>query len=233
MPTRWSVKKPDNGVQCSLCKAPNIYIEPIPADKIRLLMEEYTHTEWIGYLVGEENRDSGDIFVEDLVIPPHEEASGATCLAKPFHIPKIGCVGVIHSHHTMGAFHSGQDDHTVDRNFPISITVAKKSTNLEYDAISHVTTPCGKHSLLRCSVKYVQPKSLFDRKGWLEGAKKNIDEARTPKPVTVSSSYVPMRYRLVEEGEEGLDYTVDGTGRVISGKEYQRIMSGIWKDSVP
>ncbi len=225
MPTRWTVKKPDNGVQCSLCKAPNIYMEPIPADKIRLLMEEYIHTEWIGYLVGRENKDSGDIFVEDIVIPPHEEASGASCLAEPFHIPKTGCVGVIHSHHTMGAFHSGQDDHTVDRNFNISITVAKKSANLEWDAISHVTTLCGKHSLLKCSVKYVQLKPLFDREKWLEQAKENIDKGTT-KVVKVYDNYVPMKYRTEEE----LSYVVDKTGKVLSAEEYQAIMGGIWKD---
>ncbi len=227
MGTKWSVKKPDNGVQCSLCKAPNIYIEPIPADKIRLLMEEYSHTEWIGYLVGEENKDSGDIFVEDIVIPPHEETNGASCLAEPFHIPKKGCVGVIHSHHTMGAFHSGQDDHTVDRNFSISITVAKKSANLEYDAISHVTTPCGKHSLLRCSVKYIQPKPLFDRKEWLEKAKENIDKGLRPKEIKGADNYIPVRYRFKEDG---VSYVVDNTGKVLSSKEYQDIMKGIWQD---
>ena len=224
MPTRWTVKhRPDNGVTCSLCKAPNIFLEPVVVDKIRLLMEEYKHAEWIGYLVGKENKDSGDIFVEDIVIPPHEEANGASCLAEPFHIPKKGCVGVIHSHHSMGAFHSGQDDHTVDRNFPISITVAKKSTNLEYDAISHLTTPCGKHTLLKCSVKYVQPRPLFDRKKWLEQAKENIDKGMRPaiqidkgmgKIVKKPDNYIPMRYRQEES------YLVDGTGRVLSTKEY-------------
>jgi len=219
MGTRWTVKrKPDDSVQCSLCKAPNIYIEPIPADKIRLLMEEYLHTEWLGYLVGQENKDSGDIFVEDISIPPHEEASSGSCLAEPFHIPKTGCIGVIHSHHSMGAFHSGQDNHTVDRNFPISITVAKKSASLEWDAISHVTTPCGKHSLLKCPVKYVQPKPLFDRKKFLTEAVKNIDKGRKIyKPV-------PNNIPVLS------DFVVDGEGKAISGKEYEKMMKKIWKE---
>jgi len=224
MATRWTVKKrPDNGVQCSLCKAPNIFIEPVPADKIRLLMDEYTHTEWIAYLVGKENKDSGDIFVEDIVIPPHEEANGASCLAEPFHIPKQGCVGVIHSHHSMGAFHSGQDDHTVDRNFPISITVSKKTTNLEWDAISHVTTPCGKHTTLKCPVKYVQLRPLFDRQEFLAGAKKKIEKG-IDKPTV---SFVPIRYRLQDEN---LNCVIDGTGKVISGQEYKKLMASIYKD---
>ena len=224
MPTQWTVKrKPDNGVQCSLCKAPDIFIEPIPADKIRLLMEAYPHTEWVGYLVGQVNKDSGDIFVEDIVIPPHEEANGASCLAEPFHVPRVGCVGVIHSHHSMGAFHSGQDDHTVDRNFPISITIAKKSTNLEYDAISHVTTPCGKRSLLKCPVKYVQPKSLFDRKKWLDESKENIDKGRL-KMAKVSDNYVPVRYR------QGGSYIIGKMGEVLSVEDYKKAMEEIWKD---
>jgi len=228
MGTRWTVKRPANdNVVCSLCKPPMIYIEPIPLDKIQLLLEAYPRTEWIGYLVGEENRDSGDIFIEDIVIPPHEEADSVSCLAEPFNIPKQGCIGVIHSHHSMGAFHSGQDDHTVDRNFPISITVSKRNSNLEWDAISYAVTPCGKHTLLKCSLKYVQPKPLFDRKGWLDKAKENIDKGMRPKVVqTPSNGYVPVRYRL----PEGEKFAVDSSGRVLSAKEYQEAMKGIWGD---
>lgn len=222
MLTRWSVKrKPDDGVQCSLCKAPTIYVEPKPRAKIGMLMSEYPSTEWIGYLVGKEH--SGNYFVEDLSIPPHEESSGGSCLAEPFHIPKVGCIGVIHSHHRMGAFHSGQDDHTVDRNFEVSITVAKKGTELEWDAISHVTTQCGKHSLLHCPVKDVQPKPEFDRDEFLRDAKANIEKGRKlysqlnswTQDKTLQSPFIPIRYRI-----PGLEDTVvDSSGRVLSKAE--------------
>ena len=224
----WGTKKNLEDVKCSLIGGVRVNIYPVPKRKIEILMAEYLHTEWVGYLVGE-RQDCPDLGltnfdVKDIIIRLHEESSGGTCLAEPALKQGKDWIGAIHSHHGMGAFHSGQDDHTVDRNFDISITVAKKSTNLEYDAISHVTTPCGKHSLLKCSVKYVQPKPMFDRKKWLSEAKENIDKGTRTKVVKIPDNYVPMRYRKEDS------YVVDGAGRVLSAREYQDIMAGIWKD---
>ena len=162
-------------VTCSLIGKPDIFFSLRVKYKIKLLMKEFTTKEWIGYLVGEETKE-GDYLMEDLVIPPHEEASYSSATAVPFNIPD-GCIGVIHSHHVMRAFHSGTDESHVDRNFPVSITVAKGTEDkLEYSAVSGKTTDCGKYVVVEAEVKYLSPEPDFDEGEWLKAAKENVDK---------------------------------------------------------
>jgi hypothetical protein len=191
------VKELEEKVTCSEVKAPDIYIEPIPRQKIAYLMEEYPTQEWLAYLVGKES-DHNNFFVEDILIPPHTEASYASAEAEPFHIPE-NCIGVIHSHHRMGAFHSGTDQSHVDRNFPISITIAfgnGRDDSFTFDAVSHQRTPCGKPITLPCTVKYVQPPPSFDKDKFLKEAKANIDKGNRVKSLAV---YYPGYGYLDEE----------------------------------
>ena len=216
VPTGWRVKREnDNGTQCSLIKTPTVYIEPMVKHKIELLMKEYSYQEWLGYLVGRIS-ELNNFFVEDISVPPHKEVSGASAEAEPFHIPD-NCIGVIHSHHTMGAFHSGTDQNYVDKNFKVSITVAKKTgQEPEYDAINYQTTLCGKGTTVSCPVKYVSPPPLFDTEKFLEGAKENIDKGKRV--------YTPYNY----QGNRGIGfhpepkvphYKIDGKGNVMSQEE--------------
>jgi len=76
-------EKVEERITCSLVKAPDVYIEPIPRSKISILMGEYPHQEWLAYLSGRLS-EQGNIFVEDISIPPHSEASGASAEAEPF-----------------------------------------------------------------------------------------------------------------------------------------------------
>lgn len=111
----WKTKKGgEPEVKCSLTETPTVFIEPIPRKKIELLMDRYPGKEWIGYLIG---RAEGEhFFVEDIRIPPHKEATATSAEAEPFHIPDT-CIGIIHSHNSMGAFHSGTDQAYIDRTF--------------------------------------------------------------------------------------------------------------------
>lgn len=191
----WGKQQTQEEVRCSEVKAPDIYIEAIPRQKISYLMEEYPHQEWLAYLVGRRS-DHANFFVEDISVPPHKEASGASAEAEPFNIPD-NCIGIIHSHHSMGAFHSGTDRAYVDRNFPVSITVAMAKGSLSFDAISYQTTPCGKGLSMSCVVKYVQPPPLFDKKPFLKEAKANIEKG--VKVVTVTKQQSPTSYRFDKE----------------------------------
>ena len=174
--TGWKIKQRPV-ITCSMIKEPDVYLERKVIDKINLLMNEYPHQEWLGYLVGDTTEED-NFLVEDLIIPPHASAVGGSAEAEPFHIPER-CVGLIHSHHSMGAFHSGTDQTHVDRNYPLSITVAKKQGNsLEYDTISCKRTECNKDAVIKGHIKYVSPKPEFDTTEWLETAKSNIDKGK-------------------------------------------------------
>lgn len=167
-------------VRCSLVKPKRAFLEQLPKQKIVALMSEFKSREWCGYLTGHEER--GDFFIEDLIIPPHAKAGGAHAEAEPGYEPK-NCIGFIHSHHSMGAFHSGTDQDYVDRNYPMSVTVARKGTNsgLEWDATSYVRTECGRRTTVEVLILVVPPKPIFDREDFLQEAIDNIKQASQGK----------------------------------------------------
>lgn len=227
----WKVKKENDcdSIQCSLLKNPIVYLEPSVRQKIELLMKEYPHQEWLGYLVGRVS-EKENFFVEDLSIPPHKEALGASAEAEPFHIPD-NCIGVIHSHNSMGAFHSGTDQSYVDKNFLVSVVVAKKyGQEIEYDTISYQTTACGKGTTIKCPVKYVLPKPEFDTEEFLEQAKANVDKGK--KVYTYTPPVTGFDGRPYGATTEPLvpHYMLDKEGHVMTQKDIDAVMDSIWDD---
>lgn len=213
-------------LKCSLVKSPVTFIEALARQKIRALMDEYPHQEWLAYLVGRIS-EKENIFVEDINVPPHADVGGASAEAEPFHIPK-NCVGIIHSHHSMGAFHSPTDKDYVDKNFPVSITVAfNGSHNLTYDAVSFGKTPCGRDITVKSVVKYVQPPPIFPKEEWLKRVKANIDMGRKGYAVALpifygDNPYVPFRYRVDELASA--HQVIGSDGRVLTQEEVRDII---------
>ena len=255
----WSVKTPvtEEHIECSLTRTPVVYLESIPRQKIELLMDAYLHQEWLAYLVGSIS-EKGNIFVEDIDVPPHKEASGASAEAEPLHKPD-GCVGIIHSHHSMGAFHSGTDQAYVDKSYPTSITVASRGGTIEFDAVCYVVTPCGKASTGKSQVKYVQPKPAFDIEAFLKVARANVDRAnqrlvpnyplptkeasaalvapseaivrytQTPQPRSKDGKFLPKRRMYLSKQEQQAVVT-DENGVVMTQADLDAIYRDIWKD---
>jgi len=129
----------------------------------------------------------------------------------------------------MGAFHSGTDQNFVDKNFPVSITVARdKGGTLQFDAVSYQHTPCGKSMTLKAGVKYVQPQPAFEKDEFLKEAKKNIDKGKiaykyhAPAIATGTQKFLPYSGYT--------DYVTDDKGNVLSTRELARIMADIYKD---
>ena len=223
----WRVKKEeDNSIQCSLVKAPVVFFEPIPRQEMELLMAKYPRREWLGYLVGK--IEEGNFFVEGLSIPPHKEAGAASAEAEPFHIPDR-CIGVIHSHNGMGAFHSGTDQDYVDKNFPVSVTVSKRDGNsLEFDTVSYQVTLCGKGTTVKGCVKYVQPEPPPIPESWFKEAVKNIKKGIEKRPVVRISGCNSGAYQRSLPYSGYKDFVTDERGRVIPMAEFQAHLDEIW-----
>jgi len=225
-------RKPELEVVCSLTKAPVILFEPAVKQKIALLMEEYPHQEWLAHMVGVKTQ-LGNYQIKDISVPPHDTVGGAHAEGTPVlgYDPDKGytlaepkdCVGFIHSHNGMGAFHSGTDQDYVDRNYPVSITVSSKGGQIAYDAISYQKTPCGKAITLKCEVKHLLPEPLFDKDKFLKQAKANIDRG---KAVYI---YQPKDNPVVIPPKE-VDKLMGEQGQEISLEEYQRQLERIWYD---
>ena len=235
---QWKVDRDDiSGLECSLVQTKLIYIEPIPRQKIEYLMSEYHHQEWMGYMVGE--IQGNKVYMQDLSIPIHALATGGMAEAVPFSEPEH-CVGVIHSHHSMGAFHSGTDQEYVDKNYPVSVTVAcRVGSKLEFDATCYLRTPCGKGTTKKCEVKYVMSEPLFNRDIFLGEAKDRISQGagfpRTmprarewgkglPPELRPENLQIVRNGRLIKRSDDtvprgGLNYTVVKGNIVPEGME--------------
>ena len=247
---QWKVDRDDiSGLECSLVQTKIIYIEPIPRQKIEYLMSEYPHQEWMGYMVGE--IQGNKVYMQDLSIPIHALATGGMAEAVPFSEPD-GCVGVIHSHHSMGAFHSGTDQEYVDKNYPVSVTVAfsksvvnKDMRKLEFDATCYLRTPCGKGTTKKCETKYVMSEPLFDRDTFLTEAKGSISQGRgevgqwptakalqwgkgLPPELRPENLQIVRNGRLIKRSDDtvprgGLNYTVVKGNIVPEGMELNEL----------
>lgn len=167
----------EDEVTCSLVANPYIFLGLTARQKIVFLIEEYTNREWIAYLVGNRSEE-GHFVVNDISVPPHKESHYTSAEAEPMNIP-ANCIGIVHSHHSMAAFHSSIDQTYVDKNFPVSIVVAKSTDGtLAWDAVSIQDTPCGKTVSHKGIVKYIQPEPLFDTEAWLKEAMEQIDKGK-------------------------------------------------------
>lgn len=100
--------------------------------------------EWAIVLTGERRQGGYEVEVTGYHIPP-QDRSGGHVSVKEFDL-EADVVGVIHSHHSLGAFFSTTDTGTLNPRFPISIVVAHgadKYLGFDYKGIGKVTLPCG------------------------------------------------------------------------------------------
>lgn len=100
--------------------------------------------EWIALLVGKRSEDGLEVEVTDFLIPKQHRSAAEAQLIE-MDLPD-NVVGVMHSHHTMGAFFSGTDTSELNPRFPLSIVVAVSSTSsfgFSYQAEGKMVLPCG------------------------------------------------------------------------------------------
>lgn len=126
---------------------PKVYI------KINALMEKKQDIEWLTFLLGYIDWDNDYAVVEDLHIPESQSVTGG-------NVDDIDCddfirgkiIGVMHSHHKMGCFFSGDDWDYLNNNHNISIVVSNKSGKNEFKSVVRFKTPCGSYSHVEASI---------------------------------------------------------------------------------
>lgn len=99
--------------------------------------------EWIVLLNGKRSDDGFEVLVERITVPQQYRSGGHAEMTELDLAADV--VGVMHSHHQMGAFFSGTDRNSLNPRFPTSIVVAIDRSNLgfEYQAEGKVKLPCG------------------------------------------------------------------------------------------
>lgn len=106
--------------------------------------------EWMVLLIGERSADGFEVKVTDFRVPKQRRTGGDVSMTEPMEGdgstvgPEV--VGVLHSHHRMGAFFSGTDNTELNPFFFTSIVVAqaeKSALGFAYKAEGKVELPCG------------------------------------------------------------------------------------------
>lgn len=167
---------------CSEAPEITVAISPHCVSQIVALMEDPVigDEEWAADLIGEV--DESTFYVNSLKIFKQEVSYASVKRLEP---PAEGTIGVIHSHHTMGAFFSSIDEDGANSNHRLSGVIAKSNGGVfPYDiqfAAIKVKVPCGKYIKVEPTVilMYGSEDSSF-----IEEARKLIQpEAKTIYPI--------------------------------------------------
>lgn len=170
----WEVKI-DCVTACSKVeKEINAFISRNARKKAMLYMKWAKRREWLGYLVGEKKDDGYHIY--DIHLPDQRTSSTLVDKVNTNDYNQLKIVGVIHSHHEMGAgdadkpSFSGHDAEFINSNHNLSLLagVDRKSGGFKIVGIARVFTPCGSAMKIKASVKAMKEKmsdedqQLFD-----------------------------------------------------------------------
>lgn len=105
--------------------------------------------EWLILLTGKVITD-GEVHVTGYSVPKQSRSQSSCNIVGNIEL-EGDTVGVLHSHHTMGAFMSTTDDQHLNTRFPLSIVISSKGTGEQearllgfaYKAVGNRVLPCG------------------------------------------------------------------------------------------
>jgi hypothetical protein len=92
-----------------------VKVLPQALEDMKVLFEKFPHIEWNAYMLGTRVEEGMDtiIVLESLQYHIHQKQSGASVAQTvDAEHPKEKFLGLLHSHHSMGVFFSGDDDTT-------------------------------------------------------------------------------------------------------------------------
>jgi hypothetical protein len=147
----------------------------------------------------------------------------------------------------MGAFHSGQDAHTVDLNYDCSIVIADKGAGLEMNGVVRQTTLCGKLVVMPAVIKITTKIPAIDQL-WLDNAKHNISRSRVSTITSAVNNSNPIpKYKIdqlgnfhdsyghfisktsVKQKQNKSVYYVDSHGSVLTQKDIDNLFADLDK----
>ena len=134
---------------CPVTKASTGVLEFSPELVAKVAGAVQDSIEWMVLLLGERSADGFHVKVTDFRVPKQRRSGADVKMAEPMEgdgsTVDDAVVGVLHSHHHMGAFFSGTDNTELNPFFKSSIVVAQAKTALgfAYKAEGKVVLPCG------------------------------------------------------------------------------------------
>jgi len=175
--------------KCGVCDD----IEPIVSvdcevwEKIKAMSAEMKNKEWLGYLIGTIDRDDDYYKVTDIYVPEQEVSYSTVNVIEDTMLE--GIIGTVHSHHSMGAFHSKTDEDFVGSNHDICIVYSNKGAATKIR--QHL--PCGHCALVDADLMISYP-TTGDIPAFIEASKTKIKEK------TYTRTYQPPQISLLQQG---------------------------------
>lgn len=161
---------------CPVVKASRAVMR-VPADLVREwngLLRAERDCEWLALLTGTRSEDGLLVEIDGMIIPQNQERS-VGMVKLPEGDEPDGVVGVIHSHHSMGAKFSGIDWSTLNNRFWSSIVISYALDSVtdnerwwmgfDYEAVAQFKLPCGSLGMVEMEVEVVgAPENTFIKK---------------------------------------------------------------------
>lgn len=175
----------------------SIIFSRVVKNKVDLLMKRFPNCEWLAYLIG----DADSRYVKDIILPEQEASSGAVHVIGP---KPVGTIGVIHSHHGMGAFFSGTDDAYINQNNDISVVVAHKGIK----SMVKWVTPCG-HKVEMDGKVVIESENLFDEVAFLTNVDNVVNTVSTIESIETEELKAEIKKNAPKTGgSTGTDFPI-------------------------
>lgn len=176
---------------------------------IRELFKKYPTIEWAAFMVGEEYEDH--YHVRELVYFPQHQHSAAVRQKAEGDMPD-NTIGLMHSHHSMGHFLSGEDKSTA-MNYKLSMVVAYNG----YSLVERIILPCEGNPYTLLSAKIDKDEEL----------NKLLSAARPSYSISYyNRGYTGYSRRGTYGGGNFPRYPLGNYGRGYSDEYYERYYNG-------
>lgn len=155
----WEVKQ-DCVTQCSkAANSINVFMNIVSRRRSMLYMKWAGAREWLAYLLGEFK--DGSYYVTDLYLPDQRTSSALVDNINNDEFNKLPIIGVIHSHHEMGAgdannpSFSGHDASFINSNHNLSLLAGRDRVGggFKIVGIARVKTPCDAFIQIKANIK--------------------------------------------------------------------------------
>ena len=138
-------------------KEVDVFLSRKSREKSTLYMKWAGACEWLAYLVG--FKDDKGFHVTDLYLPDQKTSSVLVSKVVAEEYNKMQVIGVIHSHHEMGAgdedrpSFSGHDANFINGNHDLSLLAGRSPSGFKIVGIGRSKTPCGALMQVKACIK--------------------------------------------------------------------------------
>jgi hypothetical protein len=213
----WEIKQ-DCVTACSKVeKNVDVFMNIKSRRKAMLYMKWAGAREWLAYLVGK--MENGKYIIEDLYLPDQRTSSVLVDKVDTTEFNRLSIVGVIHSHHEMGAgdvdnpSFSGHDAEFINSNHNLSLLAGKDGTGFKIVGIARAKTPCGAFIQIKALVKALVENSEEDKALKDEFLEKTMTQTQNSKKTQTQDTwknkrtYFPGPNGLIDIRGDGFHFT--------------------------